>query len=63
MKLEDTAVKLEENFYLNNNKYIHLFDEKELKKYLYNFEIIKIEKREVERFEHKKNYWIFIVKK
>ena len=61
--IKDTAIKLEENFYFNKGKYIHLFDDKELKKYFRNYQILKIEKREVERFGHKKNYWIFIVKK
>ena len=61
--IKDAAIKLEENFYFNKGKYIHLFDDKELKKYFRNCQILKIEKREVERFGHKKNYWIFIVKK
>ena len=61
--IKDTAVKLEENFYFNNNRYIHLFDDKELKKYLDNFKILKLLKRETVRFGHKKNYWIFIVRK
>lgn len=61
--IKDTALKIEENFYFNKNKYIHLFDEEELKKYFIDFKILKIEKREVERFGHKKNYWIFIIKK
>lgn len=61
--IKDSAVKLEDNFYLNKDKYIHLFDENELRKYFTKFEILKVEKREVERFGHKKNYWIFIIKK
>lgn len=61
--IKNTAVKLEENFYFNKDKYIHLFNEEELKKYFIDFKILKIEKREVIRFGHKKNYWIFIIKK
>ena len=61
--IKDTAIKLEENFYFNKGKYIHLFNDKELRKYFKDYQILKIEKREVERFGHKKNYWIFIVKK
>lgn len=61
--IKDTAIRLEENFYFNKGKYIHLFDDKELNKYFKDYQILKIEKREVERFGHKKNYWIFIVKK
>lgn len=61
--IKDSAVKLEDNFYLNKDKYIHLFDDNELRKYFNKFEILKVEKREVERFGHKKNYWIFIIKK
>ena len=60
--IKDTAVKLEENFYLNKNKYIRLFDENELKKYLDIFDIELIEKREIIRFEHKKNYYVFFAK-
>lgn len=61
--IKNTAIKLEENYYLNKNKYIHLFDEKELTKYLKKFDIIKIEKRKITRFNHEKSYWIFIAKK
>ena len=61
--IKDTAIRLEEYFYFNKGKYIHLFDDKELNKYFKDYQILKIEKREVERFGHKKNYWIFIVKK
>ena len=61
--IKDTAIKLEENFYLNKNKYIRLFDENELRKYLNIFDIQLIEKREIVRFEHKKNYYVFIAKK
>lgn len=61
--IKDTAIKLEDNFYINNDKYIHLFDDNELRKYFTKFDILRMEKREVERFGHKKNYWIFIIKK
>lgn len=61
--IKETAVKIEENFYLNKNKYIRLFDEDELRKYLNIFDIELIEKREIVRFEHTKNYYVFIVKK
>ena len=61
--IKDSAEKLEENFYFNKGKYIHLFDQKELNKYFNKFNILKIEKREVERFGHKKNYWVFIIQK
>lgn len=61
--IKDTAIEIENNFYFNKNKYIHLFDEKELNKYFNKFDIKRIERREVERFDHNKNYWIFIVKK
>lgn len=61
--IKDTAVEIENNFYFNKDKYIHLFDDKELKKYFNKYEIIEIEKRKIERFGHNKNYWIFIIKK
>ena len=62
-KIKDTAKQIEEHFYFNKNKYIRLFDNKDLEKYLNIFDIIKIEKRETKRFEHHKNYWIFIARK
>lgn len=62
-KIKDTAKKLEEHFYFNKNKYIRLFEQEDLEKYLSGFAILKIEKRETKRFEHNKNYWIFIVRK
>lgn len=56
--IKDTVIKVENNFYFNKNKYIRLFDEKELRKYLDIFNIELIHK-----LEHKKNYYIFIVRK
>ena len=43
--IKDTAIRLEENFYFNKGKYIHLFDDKELNKYFKDYQILKIEKR------------------
>lgn len=62
-EIKDTAKELEKNYYYNKNKYIRLFDDKELEKYLNVFSIEKIEKRKTIRFNHEKNYWIFICKK
>lgn len=42
--IKDTAIKLEENFYFNKGKYIHLFNDKELRKYFKDYQILKIEK-------------------
>lgn len=61
--IKNTAIELEDNFYLNKNKYIRLFDEEELQKYLNIFNVELIEKREIVRFEHKKNYYVFFAKK
>jgi len=60
--IKDTAIELEENFYLNKDKYVRLFDEDELKKYLDIFDIQLIDKREIIRFGHKKSYYVFIAK-
>ena len=62
-KIKDTAQELEHHFYYNKDKYIRLFDVEDVRKYLNDFNIIKIEERETIRFEHKKNYIVFIVKK
>ena len=62
-KIKDTAKELEYHFYLNKNKYIRLFDVKDLENYLDIFNVVKIDERESIRFNNKKNYLIFIVKK
>ena len=61
--IKDTAQEIEEHFWFNKNKYVRLFDEEDLRKFLNIFEINIIEKRETVRFNHKKNYWIFVCKK
>ena len=62
-KIKDTAIEIEKHYWFNKNKYIRLFDKEDLKKYLSIFNIINIEERETIRFEYKKNYLIFFVKK
>lgn len=61
--INETAVKLEDNFYFNKDRYIRLFDKEEIKKYLSMFQVQLIDKRETIRFSHKKNYYVFIAKK
>lgn len=62
-KIKEIAIEIEKHYWFNKNKYIRLFDKEDLKKYLSIFNIINIEERETIRFEHKKNYLIFFVKK
>ena len=62
-KIKDTAVELEKHYWLNKNKCVRLFDLEDLKNYLGIFDILKIEERETIRFNHKKNYLVFFVKK
>ncbi len=62
-KIKDTAEVLDHHYYLNKGKYIRLFDIQDIEKYMSDFDIIKIEEKETVRFEHKKNYIIFICKK
>ncbi len=62
-KIKETAIEIEKHYWFNKNKYIRLFDKEDLKNYLSIFNIINIEERETIRFEHKKNYLIFLVKK
>lgn len=59
--IENDAQKIEYHFYKYRDKLIRLFDVDDIKKYLSDFEIIKIDERETIRFEHKKNYIVFIV--
>ena len=61
--IEKGVEEIEYHFYEYKNKLIRLFDVNDIKKYLADFEIIKIDERETIRFEHKKNYIVFIVKK
>ena len=62
-KIKDTAVELEQHYWFNKNKYVRLFDKDDLEKYLDVFEILNIEEKETVRFNHKKNYLVFFVKK
>ena len=51
---------------LNNKTNIDLnmiLTQEEIKKYLSIFQVQLIDKRETIRFSHKKNYYVFIVKK
>lgn len=61
--IKNTAIEIEKHYWFNKGKYIRLFDEEDLKKYLNVFKIKLVEKRETTRFNHKKNYFIFIVQK
>ena len=61
--IKDTATEIEPHYYYNKNKYIHLFDKSDLKKYLSPFQIIEISEKEIIRFNHQKNYLLFICKK
>lgn len=61
--IENDAKEIEYHFYKCKDKLIRLFDVNDIKKYLSNFDIIKIDERETIRFEHKKNYIVFIAKK
>lgn len=55
--------EIEYHFYEYKDKLIRLFDISDIKKYLSDFNIIKIDERETIRFKHKKNYIVFIAKK
>ncbi len=61
--IENEAKEIEYHFYEYKDKLMRLFDVSDIKKYLEDFEIIKIDERETIRFEHKKNYIVFIAKK
>lgn len=61
--IENDAKEIEYHFYEYKDKQIRLFDVNDIKKYLKDFDIIKIDERETIRFEHKKNYIVFIARK
>lgn len=62
-KVKDTAQLIEYHYYFNQKQYYRFFDREDLNKYLNVFEILKIDERETIRFNHVKNYAVFIVKK
>lgn len=62
-KIKDTAVELEKHYWFNKNKYVRLFDKDDLEKYLDVFDVLNIEEKETVRFNNKKNYLVFFVKK
>lgn len=61
--IENETKEIEYHFYKYKDKLIRLFDISDIKKYLADFNIIKIDERETIRFKHKKNYIVFIAKK
>ena len=61
--IKDEAKTLERHFYYYNNKNIRLFSQDDLKKYLEKFKILELKEEETIRFNHKKNYIIFIAMK
>ena len=61
--VKDTIVEIEHHYYLNNDNYFRLFDINDIKNYLSDFNIIKIDNKETVRFGYKKNYLVFIAKK
>ena len=62
-KIKDTGEIIDKHYYSNQGKYIRLCDINDVKNYLSDFEFLKLEEKETIRFEHKKNYIIFICKK
>lgn len=62
-RVKDTGQLIEYHYYFNKRQFFRFFDEEDLRKYLNIFEILKIDERETIRFNHIKNYVVFIVKK
>ena len=61
--IKDTAEPLDYHFYFNLDKYIRLFNQSDLKNYLYEFNILRLDNRETVRFGRKKNHIIFVARK
>ncbi|MBR3198830.1 MAG: class I SAM-dependent methyltransferase [Bacilli bacterium] len=61
--IKDTAEVLDYHFYLNRVKHIRLFDVDDLKKYLNIFKVLKIDEREITRFEKNNSCLLFFTKK
>ena len=61
--IQNEAQEIEYHFYEYKNTLKRLFDVNDIKKYLADFNIIKIDEKETIRYEHKKNYIVFIAEK
>ncbi len=61
--IKDTAKEIEPHYYFYNEKYVRLFDVDDVKHYLSDFDILKIDEKETIRHEHKKNFIVFVAKK
>jgi SAM-dependent methyltransferase len=61
-KIKDTAIKLENHYWMNKNRCIRLFDKEDLTNYLSVFKILNIEEKVTIRFEHTKKFLIFFAK-
>lgn len=61
--IKDEAKEIEYHFYEYKNKLVRLFDICDIKKYLSIFKVLKIDEKEIKRFNHKKNYITFIAEK
>ena len=61
--IKNQAVELDDHFYFYNDKNIRLFDLEDVKKYLFKYDILEIKEEETVRFNHKKNYIIFVARK
>ena len=54
--IKATAEYLDYHYYFNKDKTIRLFDTDDVKKYLSIFDILKVEEKETQRFDHGKNF-------
>ena len=61
--IKNTAKEIDYHYYFNKGKNIRLFDINDIKNYLSIFNILKAEEKVTQRFDHSKNYIIFISKK
>lgn len=61
--IKDEAKEIEYHFYEYKDKLIRLFDISDIKKYLSIFKVLKIDEKEIKRFNNKKNYITFIAEK
>ena len=62
-KIKSKAKEIGYHYYFINSKRIRLFDIQDVKNYLNRFKVLKVQERETVRFEHDKNYIVFIARK
>ena len=61
--IKDHAIELENHYYQSNDRKIRLFDMNDIDYYFKDFNKILVKERIIKRFDERKDYILFIMKK